>query len=110
DEIRVHFDGHDARRALQQFFGKSAAAGADLNNQVFLRGTGDRRDAFENRTFDEEMLAEFRARDQPLTLRRRRAWKTTRVFPEMALPLRVAGVKRENIMRLHISGVSWPPC
>jgi hypothetical protein len=62
DQVGVHFDGDDAGSALQQFLGEGAAAGANLDDEIFAGGTNRSRDTFENRTFNQEMLTESGAR------------------------------------------------
>jgi len=71
DEVGVDFYRHNAGCTLQQFFGERATPWANFNNEILRKWTSCGCNALKNRTLDEEMLAEFGARDQLLTLRRR---------------------------------------
>jgi hypothetical protein len=57
-EIGVQLDRNQAIRTGDQLLGKGAAAGSDFNDQRFVRRARSRSDAFEDRTLDEEVLAE----------------------------------------------------
>jgi len=61
-ERRIELYRGDAIGMGQQTFGQGAAAGADLDHERRVLTACRHRDAIEGLSFDEEMLAEFLAR------------------------------------------------
>src|ERR1019366_7199079 len=94
---------------LQQLLGEGPASGANFNDEIFRRGAGSRAEAFQDRSFDKEVLSELRAyqavRSQPITLIWLRRYTS---LPLVGRPNSVAGLKRENRIIPPSSGVMLP--
>jgi hypothetical protein len=58
-EVAVEFNGDDVGGAAEEFFGESAAARADLDDNIGGGGADGGGDAFEDRAIRQEMLAEL---------------------------------------------------
>jgi hypothetical protein len=68
-QIGIELDGDNPIRTGQQALGECATARSDLHNQGLTLGTSGASNTFEDRTANEEVLAEFLARHrQPRTV------------------------------------------
>ena len=111
---RVHLHRDDACGALQEFLGERAAAGADFDHQIFeSAGAGGRSNTLQDGTVDEKMLTEFLARHRfgrPVSCGGppRRTPLDHLDHPASGHPENVAGMNRESMMMLIMSGVRRP--